>query len=377
MFIKKLILIVLSILSVGFTNNLGQNDLLKDPQSIALVQMALEKMYNFEFEEAYKIFEPVKEKYPKNGASSFFKSLCLTTEYAPINSANPVYNEYFSLLQLTLNQSSKILEDNPNDPESLFFNLGTHGYLALLYSKDNQFLKSMKEALTAYKQMKQALKLRDQNPDFYFFSGLYYYYLDQYPEVHPMVKPLMVFFDEGNRVKGLLELEHATKHGLFTKTEAKFFMAFVLMKYENKPLQALQFIQEIALKYPKNLNFQAKFIETLIASGKYEQAEVLLQKFVSTKSKYYEVVYLIYQGLLNEKHHKKHDIAKQMFLKALENISKSGRNTTELESYGYAGLARIELSKGNKKGATSYYNKCLEIAEYTSIRNEAKNYFKN
>ena len=75
-----------------------------------------------------------------------------------------------------------------------------------------------------------------------------------------MVKPLMVFFDEGNRVKGLLELEHAAKHGLFTKTEAKFFMAFVLMKYENKPLQALQFIQEIAIKYPKNLNFQAKYI---------------------------------------------------------------------------------------------------------------------
>ncbi|MBY0424115.1 MAG: hypothetical protein K2Q22_00635, partial [Cytophagales bacterium] len=304
----------------------------------------------------------------------FFKSMCLSTEFTPIVSSNPHYKEYFSLLEKTLTLSNSILETDEENPEALFFNLGTHGYLALLYSKEKLFMKSMSEALTAYRQMKQAIKLKDKNPDFYFFSGLYYYYLDQYPNVHPNVKPLMMFFEEGNRVKGLLDLDYATKHGVFTKTEAKFFSAFVYLKYENKPLQALPYIQELATKYPKNLNFQVKYIETLLACEKFETAENQLERIKNTGQEYFNVAHFIYGGILQEKYHHNIGLAKTMYAKGINLAPKSGRNTTEMESYGYAGLARISHAQQDEKMATKYYSKCLEIAEYTNIRLEAKKF---
>ena len=61
-------------------------------------------------------------------------------------------------------------------------------------------------------------------PDFYFFTGLYNYYREAYPEAHPIYKVLAFLFPRGDREKGSAELQNAGANSIMLKAEAYSFL---------------------------------------------------------------------------------------------------------------------------------------------------------
>ena len=68
--------------------------------------------------------------------------------------------------------------------------------------------------------MKTGFDLMHKNPEFYYTTGLYNYYREQYPESHPGYKTVVWVLAGGDKEKGLQLLHKASKEALFTKTEA-------------------------------------------------------------------------------------------------------------------------------------------------------------
>lgn len=66
-----------------------------------------------------------------------------------------------------------------------------HGYIALIHNYNNEKMKAASEAKKAYDYVMDGFKYMQHNPEFYFSSGLYNYYMIRYPEDHPIVKPVV------------------------------------------------------------------------------------------------------------------------------------------------------------------------------------------
>jgi hypothetical protein len=157
------------------------------------------------------------------------------------------------------------------------------------------------------------LKLLNKNPEFYFTSGMYNYYVEVYPEEHPIVKPLLVFFKNGDKALGLKQIDTATKVGTITKAESCYYISHIYLKYEAKPEKAAMYMEKLSgfVSEKPYLSDEARG-STMLLSGKYDQAHEkalqLLRKQVSTG--FYPAAWRTFQGILEEKD-RKNDAAAQ------------------------------------------------------------------
>jgi tetratricopeptide (TPR) repeat protein len=225
--------------------------------------------------------------------------------------------------------------------------------------------------------MKKGFDLMNKFPEFYFSTGLYNYYVVQYPENHPAVKPFMFFFASGNKALGLQQMEKSIQYGTFTRTEATYWLAHIYIKHETNPQKALSYTQQLINKYPANIHYVMRHTEMLIANGKYEKAQPYLQQLLAHQNKLFHGAAYIFQGIIQEKGVKNYTLARLNYQRAFNLAITDKRYTKDLYAQAYAGLARIADKEGNKYSAKDYYKKTLELAEYASTVQEAKNYLKN
>ena len=65
-----------------------------------------------------------------------------------------------------------MLRENKDDVEANFFLMACHAYLAELYVNNGYNFKALGEAKSAYKYIKIGFNHIDDNPEFYFSSGI-------------------------------------------------------------------------------------------------------------------------------------------------------------------------------------------------------------
>ncbi|KAA0991448.1 tetratricopeptide repeat protein [Dyadobacter aurulentus] len=347
--------------------------LLNDPVSLKNVQASLDKIYNYEFEEARTTISLVEKKYPNHPVSHLLDSFILFWKYLPIKD-NPVRSkEYMHKLNQCLDAINKKYGKNSLDPEAVFYTMVARGYMAMLYNYRGEMMNAAGEGKKAYNAFVEGLKLIQKNPEFYFTSGMYNYYVEVYPEEHPIVKPLLVFFKSGDKALGLKQMDIATKQGTITRAESNFYISHVYLKYESRPDKAVGYMEKLVDLYPKNPIFRMKHVEALILSGKYEEARKEVADLRKINAGFYPAAWRTFQGIIEEKGEKNDAVAQKEYLLALK-TPHDAQYTKEYHALAYAGLARIAARAGNKSKAKEYYKKCLDKAEYRSVIKEAKDF---
>ncbi|MCE7066473.1 lipopolysaccharide assembly protein LapB [Dyadobacter sp. CY326] len=350
---------------------LAPAQLLNDPASIKNIQSSLDKIYNYDFDEAETIIAQVEKKYPNHPVTYILDSFILFWKHLPIKD-NPVKSkEYLRKLDQCLEAINKKYGKNSLDPEAVFYTMVARGYMAMIYNYKGEMMNAAGEGKKAYNAFVEGLKLINKNPEFYFTSGMYNYYVEVYPEEHPMVKPLLVFFKSGDKALGLKQIDNATKVGTITRAEACFYISHIYLKYESKPEKAVFYMDKLNALYPKNPVFQMKNVESLLLSGKYDMAEKELVSLKKINTGFYPAAWRTFQGMLDEKSEKNDANAQREYLLALK-TPHDAQYTKEYHAMAYAGLARIAARAGNKGKAKDYYKKCLDKAEYRSVIKEAK-----
>lgn len=217
----------------------------------------------------------------------------------------------------------------------------------------------------------------EKYPEFFFTTGLYNYYVVQYPEDHSIIKPFMFFFSSGNKAVGLEQMEISIEKGIFTRTEALYWLMHIYLKHEVKPQKAATFGELLVKKYPNNILYVMRHTESLLATGKYEAAQPFIKQLLANKHSVFQSAAFVFQGIIQEKQLKNYTQARAFYHRALDLATTDKRYTSEYFAMAYTGLARISDREGNKEAAKNYYKKALELAEYQATVKEAKNYLKN
>ncbi len=347
--------------------------LLKDPEAIAMVREGIDNIYNLEFEDGEKVINQVKAKFPDHPIGHLMVAFSMYWQYLPIQENKAKMGEYVTTLNKCIASVEKHYGKDSKDPEVLFFKMASHGYLAMMYNYQGHVVKAVTEAKKAYYGLVGGMKFMGTNPDFYFTSGIYNFYVIQYPEDNPISKPLIYFFKSGDKALGLKQLDLATQKGLVTKAEASFFISRIYLQYQSRPDIALAYTSKLNSWYPANSVYQMLHTETLLANGKYSEAERMLQKLRKKTSGFYPVAVHTFQAMLYENDKKNDGMAQKEYLEATKSASDE-QFTNEYPAMAYAGLARIANRAGKKDLARSYYKKCLETATYKSLIKEAKNF---
>ncbi len=366
---KKIALLITFILSIFHL----KAQLLNDNESKQLIINGLDKLYNFEFKEAEVYFQKVKTKYPKHPVTPLLTAMQIERQNEPLAQNTKATAQYIQHLEKCQQIAETLYEDPKTKTEATFFLLASHGFIALANHYQNETMKAGKEALKAYGYLKDGFKLMDKNPDFYFTTGMYNFYRVQYPETHSIVKPVMVFFGDGNKKLGMLQIETAVQKGTFTRVEAAYYLMGVCFKYENNIPKAMQYATWLHEKYPNNLIFKMRYVESLVTSGKDEEAQPLIQQLKKNPNKIYQISMNVMDGIIAEKIKKNDKWATTFYNTALKN-QPDYEFTNDYYAMAYCGLARISNRAGDKKKAKEYAKKALDYAEYKTTIAEASKY---
>jgi tetratricopeptide (TPR) repeat protein len=373
--LQRIVLILFTfILSSSFQYLYAQATMLDDPEMQTVISSGLDYMYNMEFEKAESKFKRVGEKYPNHPAYELLKYMSLTWEVSYNNSFKQKAPEGLAYLESALKKADYMLKKDPNDPEGIFFTLAGRASIALYYSQINETLKSVNEARKAYALIKKADQWKEKLIDFNFPVGLYNYYVEQYPENHPVFKPFMFFFYKGNKLQGLKLLDKCSREGIFSKTESTNYISHIYLRYEENYAQTLLYTQGLIKKYPNNLYFKINHCEALIGNKQYKDAEYIAYALYKSDQLLAQIAASTYYGLLNEKHFNNPEKAKAFFNQAISYAQKSEFPIQDFTGQCYAGLGRYYHSKGELKNAIDAYKQCLKVTDYLSLQKEAKQY---
>lgn len=365
---KKITALLLLLLPFGTV----KAQFLENPEAMALVKTSIDHIYNFEFEKAEKYAAEIEKMYPGHPVTYLLEAFTMSWKYLPLDSNKARLAEYLQLLQKCQNATRQRYGADSSDPEAVFFTMASHGYIAMTYNYRGEFLKAVGEARKAYKALVDGMDHVKINPDFYFTSGLYNYYVNVYPEMYPIVKPLMIFFKSGDKAKGLTQLRTGADKGVITMAETCYYLSHILIAYEDRIADALNYTGKLRRLYPHNPVYRMRYVENLILVGRYAEAQKEVRSLDRFKITMIVKARNCLDGMLKE--HEKNDTEAKAFYEKVIAAPVEQQYVKEYHAMAYAGLARIADRAGDKKLAKSYYKKCLEFAEYKRNIREAKNY---
>lgn len=346
---------------------------MSDPASQQTVLAALDYIYNLEFSEADGLIRQLQARYPQHPVGSILRATEIELKNLPLSENKAATAQFSQAVGQGLQLAKQMLAKNENDPEAVFFMLTCHSYMAALYNNQAESLKAVGESKKAYSYLRDGFKLLDKNPDFYFTTGLYNYYVERYPIDHPIVRPFMIFFADGDIALGIRQMDIATRKGLFMRPVANYYLSHLLLKHENNPVQAAVYTKYLVEKYPNNPLFAMSYAEALLLSGRYAEARPYVQRLKQMPSKLVPVAYQALSGMLAEQSDK-NDKEATVFYEAAIKLPINDPYTKEYRAFAYAGLARIAARANDPARAKAWYKKVLAVTEYKRLTREAKSY---
>lgn len=362
---------LLFILFISFLSIPTFAQLLNDNESKHLIIKGLDKLYNYEFKEADTYFQQVKAKYSKHPVTPLLSAFQLQWQNLSIEQNPKILSQYLGLLEKCRVLAEPMLNDPNKKAEAIFFLVAAHGYNALVLNHKKEQVKAANEARKAYGYLKDGKQLTEKNPEFLFTTGLYNFYRIQYPETHPIVKPVMLFLENGNKKTGMYQLEQAVQKSVFSRIEAAYYITGVNLKYESNYSKALTYSNWLNERYPNNSLYLMRHTESLIMNQKYDEAMPFIQILKRSKDRAYLLAGTLFEGMLFEKGNKNDKQAAEAYYKVVK-MQLNDNLTSDYTAMAYAGLARISIRIGNHKSAGELYKKSLELAEYNSTILEAK-----
>jgi hypothetical protein len=237
----------------------------------------------------------------------------------------------------------------------------------LFYSDNDLSFDVISLTPSTYQLIRRAFGYTGDIVDFHFFTGLYDYYREAYPEAYPVYKPLALLFPRGDRTGGLKELQLVATKSILLKAEAYSYLTGIYLSFEDDFKEAYSYSKSLYELYPENLEYLGLYLKNLLLVKKYDQAEKIINSLSKNNNAYFNAELSIFNGILQEKKYNKPDLAEQQYLNGLRELSNFGHYGNEFEAYGYFGLSRIMDAKGDKYYKKTYRKKATELADFKKV----------
>jgi len=322
--------------------------------------------------------------YPNHPAGRFFIAMIDWWKVLLDLDVETYDEKFYQRIEDVIYNCEQILEKNPKNIDALFFKGGAIGFRGRLRAYRESWLKAADDGREALPIVEQASILDPNNVDVQLGFGIYNYYAEVIPDQYPLLKPLMIFFPDGNRQKGIEQLTNTALNGKYAKYEARYFLMTLYYTYENNPYKADEFATMLVNDFPNNPIFEKWSGRISVKKGDYLSGSKIFASIMAKSNKNLlgyntaktkrEASYYI--GL-QYRNTKQLDSAKYFFEMSAnlsKQIDKSEESGFYVNTYLYLGMINDQL--GNRKKAVDYYEKLLDMREYLNSHDLAEKYLK-
>jgi hypothetical protein len=352
------------ILAFCMSNTVLNAQILKDTVSLNLIKKGVDNIYNFQFNNALEVYTKINHSYPGHPIGYLFRGMIIYWENYPLLPSSPEHTLYESDLRKCI-EICETKQNEADEAEFLLADLCARGLLLLYYTDNDLSMKVIPLATSTYPDIRRSFNYTSAYNDFFFFTGLYDYYREAYPEAYPVYKSLAFLFPKGNKLKGIQELQTAAKNSIVLKAESFSFLSWIYSSYENNYQLSLNYTKSLHELYPANPQYTVEYIKNLLFEKQYDEAERMILSVSNNENNDYSRAQLsIFTGIVQEKKYHNAELARQYYNQGISEISNFGSVGNEFEAYAYFGLSRICDLKGDKKDKKKYRNKALELAEF-------------
>jgi hypothetical protein len=355
------------VLRLSLNFNAVNAQILSDTASFNLIEKCVDNIYNFQFAEARELCNKINQKYPGHSGVYLLRGMITYWENYPLLPKSVAIKSYLDDMHLCIRLSEK-KNNSSREAENLLINLCARGMLLLFYSENDFSSEVIPLATSTYPHIRRSFNFASAYYDFNFFTGLYNYYREAYPEEYPIYKTFVFLFPKGNRAEGLRELQTAGRCSLVLKAESYSFLSWIYTNFEQDYDLATLYSKMLYELYPDNAQYRTSYIKNLLLIKKYDEAEKLMNTTVpSIKNTFFLAKLRIFNGILQEKKYHNPDLAYTYYEKGVRDISSFQSYGNEYAAYAYFGLSRISDLKGDRNNKKFYQKKATELAVFENV----------
>jgi hypothetical protein len=354
-------------LALYISTSLLDGQILKDSTSINMIKKGIDYIYDFQFNNAYKVSAELSNLYPGHPINHLFKGMIIYWENYPLITTSAARESFEEEMHECIEECDKN-KNQAVEAEILLVNLCARGLLLLYYTDNYLSFEVFPLASSTYQCIRRSFYFTTHYSDFYFFTGVYNYYREAYPEAHPIYKTLAFLFPKGSKVNGLQDLQVVAKSSIILKAEAYSFLTLIFLGYENNYQQATFYSKSLHIIYPDNPEYLGSYIKNLLLIKQYNEAENEIASSSSNlKSQFFQAQVTIFKGILQEKKYHNNNQAQQFYLKGIKDISVFRSYGNEYAAYAYFGLSRISDLNGDMDNKKRYHDLALKLSDFRNI----------
>jgi len=367
MLVRFKLIITGIVFSLFLIPNTANAQILQDSTFLIQLKKDIDCIYNQKYDKAQELNIKIAKSYSGHPVQYLLRGLITYWKNYPM-----LYSSSDRItLEDDLRQCIRLSEKHVNNAykaEYLLSNLCARGLLIKLYVDNNQIFKVIPLATSTYKYLRQSFSLTGDCSDLYYYTGVYNFYRESYPDAYPVYKPLALLFPPGDMKSGLKQLNNSASNAVVLRGESYFLLTMIYLNFENKFQQALQYSRPLHEMYPDNIQYSAQYIKNLLLLKQYDEAEkLIIASLKETENKYYQAQLTIFKGILQEKKYHDSSLAQQYYLSGINRITPYGEYGKEFAAYACFGLSRISYAKSDNNAGKKYREKARKLGNYKNL----------
>ena len=363
--------VVILFMAAWFSTVLAaQSSYLYRPELMSLVDSCLRHTYNWSFEIAREFQQQLQVATPAHPAPVFLEALIVYWEHFPLTPDDEISDIFIRLMDESISMAVLLMQDERSYTEGVFFDLFGRAFKAMFWADNGRSARVVPDLRTMYNRTLEGFGLKEEFNEFYFSTGLYNYYIEAYPEAHPVFKPLVSFMQEGNSKEGLDQLNHAIHHATYLRVEALLFMSLIQLNYEDDLNTAAIYAERIHMEYPGNVYFQGHLVTILLHLHRYGQVNSVIEQVGDREDHYSRMIRALADGFHAEKRDGNDMIAGRNYQQVIDLAATIGPFADNFRAMGYMGLSRLHVKKHEESEARRYAHKASRLTTYRFILDE-------
>ncbi|MEH0157902.1 tetratricopeptide repeat protein [Limibacter armeniacum] len=347
------------------------------------ITFGIDALYNYEFKVAQNQFQWLKQAYPEHPLPYFLLGLCEWWKIIPNTDETKYDKAFMAYMDSAVYFAEQRYKLNKKDPEASLFIAGALAFQGRLLGERHDWTEAGFKAKKALNYFEKARKNGEElGAEMDFGDGLYNYYIEWVKENYKVMRPILWFFEKGDKELGLQQLEKAGSEAFYTRIEALYYLLHIHSAPDGDKNKLYQVSKSLHRSYPKNPYFHHIYVQSLYKLKKYDtmvpSAEHLLSKVNQKQFGYSDNIGEAASYYLGDYYYQQGNYEKaEMYLK--QTIA-FGEKLPE-KSYHYLNAlnlsANIEIKQNDTAMAYSYYEKLYNQAEKKSdLYKKAKKFLK-
>lgn len=234
----------------------------------ATTMRGIDRFYRLDTQGALQVFDSVARMAPHDPRGYFFRGIVHFSLYV-LERDRSEFDAFMRQSEYVIGVCEQLLDNNSHDAQAKFYLGGVYGYRGMLWQTEGSIFRAVTEGRKGYAYLEESVEERPDLYDAQMGFGLFRYLVAKAPRsFHWMMKLLGITPDmEG----GLRMLQMAAERGLYTRNEARLYLAQFLFN-EDRHDEAFTYLNQLCSEYPENTLFLILRASWLQRMGRGDEA---------------------------------------------------------------------------------------------------------